>query len=47
MTACPSHTDISRYIALIADGRYADCFELNREHNVFPGLPRPHVRPPL
>ena len=22
--ACPSHTDISRYIALIADGRYAD-----------------------
>ncbi len=24
MTACPSHTDISRYIALIADGRYAD-----------------------
>ena len=37
MTACPSHTDISRYIALIADGRYADSFELNREHNVFPG----------
>ncbi|HAX23595.1 MAG TPA: hypothetical protein DCX80_00975, partial [Chloroflexi bacterium] len=22
--ACPAHTDISRYIALIADGRYAD-----------------------
>ena len=22
MTACPSHTDISRYIALIADGRW-------------------------
>ncbi|MDP8907809.1 MAG: FAD-dependent oxidoreductase, partial [Chloroflexota bacterium] len=37
MTACPSHTDISRYIALIADGRYADSYELNREHNVFPG----------
>lgn len=37
MSACPSHTDISRYIALIADGRYADSFELNREHNVFPG----------
>ena len=37
MTACPSHTDISRYIAMIADGRYSDSYELNREHNVFPG----------
>lgn len=46
MTACPSHTDISRYIALIADGRYADSFELNREHNVFPGcLGRMCARP--
>lgn len=35
--ACPAHTDISRYISFIADGRYADSFELNREHNVFPG----------
>ena len=33
MTACPSHTDISRYIALIADGRYSDSYELNRESN--------------
>ena len=42
----PSHTDISRYIALIADGRYADSFELNREHNVFPGcLGRMCARP--
>lgn len=44
--ACPSHTDISRYIAFIADGRYADSFELNREHNVFPGcLGRMCARP--
>ncbi len=36
-TACPAHTDISRYLALIADGRYADSFALNRESNIFPG----------
>ncbi len=46
MSACPAHTDISRYIAFIADGRYADSFELNREHNVFPGcLGRMCARP--
>ncbi|HET7056540.1 MAG TPA: FAD-dependent oxidoreductase, partial [Thermomicrobiales bacterium] len=46
MSACPTHTDISRYIALIADGRYADSYELNREHNVFPGcLGRMCARP--
>src|SRR5215217_8134289 len=46
MTACPSHTDISRYIAMIADGRYSDSYELNREHNVFPGcLGRMCARP--
>jgi len=46
MSACPSHTDISRYIALIADGRYSDSYELNREHNVFPGcLGRMCARP--
>lgn len=45
-TACPSHTDISRYLALIADGRYSDSYELNREHNVFPGcLGRMCARP--
>jgi NADPH-dependent glutamate synthase beta subunit-like oxidoreductase/ferredoxin len=44
--ACPAHTDISRYIAFIADGRYADSFELNRECNVFPGcLGRMCARP--
>ncbi|HYO30949.1 MAG TPA: FAD-dependent oxidoreductase [Thermomicrobiales bacterium] len=46
MTACPSHTDISRYIALLADGRSADSYELNKEHNVFPGcLGRMCARP--
>jgi NADPH-dependent glutamate synthase beta subunit-like oxidoreductase len=35
--ACPAHTDISRYIAFIADEEYANTFELNRESNVFPG----------
>ena len=46
MSACPAHTDISRYIAFIADGRYDDSFELNREHNVFPGcLGRMCARP--
>ena len=44
--ACPAHTDISRYIALIADGRYADSYELNREANVLPGcLGRVCARP--
>jgi len=44
--ACPAHTDISRYISFIADGRYADSFELNRENNVFPGcLGRMCARP--
>ncbi len=47
MTACPSHTDISRYIALIADGRYSDSYELNREQQCLPRLSRPHVRPPV
>lgn len=35
--ACPAHTDVPRYIGLIADGRYADSYALNREYNVFPG----------
>ena len=47
MTACPSHTDISRYIALIADGRYADSLRAQPRAQRLPRLPRPHVRPPL
>ena len=46
MAACPAHTDISRYIAFIADEEYANSFELNRESNVFPGcLGRVCARP--
>jgi len=44
--ACPAHTDISRYIAFIADEEYATSYELNRESNVFPGcLGRVCARP--
>lgn len=35
-TACPAHTDVPRYIALIADGRYCDSYEVNWEANVLP-----------
>ncbi len=34
--ACPARTDVPRYIALIADGRYRDSDEVNREANVLP-----------
>jgi len=44
--ACPAHTDISRYIAFIADEEYGSSYELNRESNVFPGcLGRVCARP--
>src|SRR5579884_3033777 len=44
--ACPAGTDVPRYIALLADGRYADSEALNREHNVLPGcLGRVCARP--
>ena len=36
--ACPAHTDVPEYIRLIAQGRYADAYLLNRESNVFPGI---------
>ncbi|HET6679669.1 MAG TPA: FAD-dependent oxidoreductase, partial [Gemmatimonadaceae bacterium] len=36
--ACPAHTDVPAYIRLIAQGRYADAYMLNRESNVFPGI---------
>ena len=35
---CPAHTDIPEYIRLIAQGRYADAYMLNRESNVFPAI---------
>ncbi len=36
--ACPAHTDVPEYIRLIAQGRYADAYMLNRASNVFPGI---------
>ena len=35
---CPAHTDIPEYIRLIAQGRYADAYMLNRQSNVFPAI---------
>jgi len=36
--ACPAHTNVPEYIRLIAEGRYADAYMVNRESNVFPGI---------
>ncbi len=36
--ACPAHTNVPEYLRLIALGRYADSYMLNRESNVFPAI---------
>src|SRR5205807_4916410 len=36
--ACPAHTNVPEYIRLIAQGRSAESYLLNRESNVFPGI---------
>ncbi len=36
--ACPAHTNVPEYIRLIAQGRFADAYMLNRESNVFPAV---------
>lgn len=36
--ACPAHTAVPEYIRLIAQGRFADAYMVNRESNVFPGI---------
>ncbi len=36
--ACPAHTDVPGYIRLIAQGRFADAYMLNRVSNVFPAI---------
>ncbi len=36
--ACPAHTDVPEYIRLIAQGRFADAYMVNRKSNVFPGI---------
>jgi formate dehydrogenase major subunit len=36
--ACPVHTDVPRYIALIADGDCDSAYAVNQESNVFPDI---------
>jgi formate dehydrogenase beta subunit len=36
--ACPAHTNVPEYIRLIAQGRCADAYMVNRESNVFPAI---------
>jgi len=36
--ACPAHTDVPRYIALIAGGDYDAAYAVNRQANVFPDI---------
>ncbi|MEM9334799.1 MAG: FAD-dependent oxidoreductase [Pseudomonadota bacterium] len=36
--ACPAHTDVPKYIRLIAQGRFSDAYLENRRSNVFPGI---------
>jgi len=36
--ACPVHTDVPGYIALIADGKYEEAYQLNRKANIIPGI---------
>jgi len=36
--ACPAHTNVPEYIRLIAQGKYAESYMLNRASNVFPAV---------
>jgi len=36
--ACPAHTPVPEYLRLIAQGRYADSYQINWWSNVFPGI---------
>lgn len=36
--ACPVSTDVPRYLALIAEGRLEEAYQINREANLFPEL---------
>jgi formate dehydrogenase major subunit len=38
LNACPAHTRVADYIALLAQGEYQKAFDLNREANVFPAI---------
>ena len=36
--ACPAHTDVPKYIRLIAQGKFTDAYMENRNSNIFPGI---------
>ena len=36
--ACPAHTDVPKYIRLIAQGKFTDAYIENRKSNIFPGI---------
>ena len=36
--ACPAHTDVPKYIRLIAQGKFTDAYMENRKSNIFPGI---------
>ncbi|HUZ77685.1 MAG TPA: FAD-dependent oxidoreductase, partial [Chloroflexota bacterium] len=36
--ACPVHTDVPGYIALIAEGKYNEAYALNRRDNILPSI---------
>jgi NADPH-dependent glutamate synthase beta subunit-like oxidoreductase/ferredoxin len=36
--ACPAHTPVPEYLRLIAQGRYAESYQINWWSNVFPGI---------
>jgi formate dehydrogenase major subunit len=38
LNACPAHTNVPRYISLIAEGKFGEAFHLNRKANVFPAI---------
>lgn len=38
LNACPAHTKVPAYIALIAQRKFQKAFDLNREANVFPAI---------
>lgn len=36
--ACPAHTDVPAYAALISEGRFEEALQVNRQYNVFPSI---------
>lgn len=38
LKACPAHTNVPEYIHLIAQGKFLEAFNVNRDANVFPAI---------